>query len=154
MKNEPSKIDYSEIINPIDPDTITESPGLIPYPHTIGSPAFAPNNQGAIKSRSMKAMEEQSNMQLGQIKEQITLLARQAEALQKRVDVSKAVYSAEMAFQPLTGETYHLYAREAQQFVLSMIGPEEWGRKIPFRHFIATVKLLSDHTWDVLRTEI
>jgi hypothetical protein len=30
-----------------------------------------------------------------------------------------------------------------------MIGPKEWGKKMPFNKFIAKVKLLSDHTWDV-----
>jgi hypothetical protein len=143
-----------DFVNPIDIDKIAENPGLLPYPHTIGSPAFAPTKQGVIKSRSLKAMEEQSNMQLNQIKEQIALLARQAEALRNRVEISKAVYAAEMGFQPLVGETYHLYVREEEKFVLSMIGPEEWGKTIPFKYFAATIKLLADHTWEVLRSEL
>jgi hypothetical protein len=144
----------SEFVNPIDADKITQNPGLIPYPHTIGSPAFAPTKQGVIKSRSMRAMEEQSNMQMRQIQEQIALLARQAETLKNRVEISKAVYAAEMGFQPLVGEVYHLYVREEDHFVLSMIGPEEWGKTIPFKYFAATVKLLADHTWEVLRSEL
>jgi hypothetical protein len=135
--------------NPIDPDKVTDRPGLIPYPHHIGSPAFAPTQSGTIRSSAIKAMQEQSSMQLDQIKEQIALLARQAEAIQHRIEVSKAVYSAEMSFQPVIGKTYHLYAREEGAFVLSMVGPSEWGRIIPFRYFVASVKLLSDHTWSV-----
>lgn len=139
-----------EFVNPIDPDTITDKPGHLPYPHTIGSPAFAPNSEGAIKSRAFRVMEEQCDMQFDQIKEQIALLARQAEALQARVNISKAVYGAEMSFAPLVGETYYLYARENDRFVLSMIGNTEWGKKLPFKHYVAAVKLLSDHTWDVI----
>jgi len=31
-----------------------------------------------------------------------------------------------------------------------MVGPNEWGKKgQPFNSFIATVKLLSDHTWEI-----
>jgi hypothetical protein len=148
------KKEKEEFINPIDPDKITESPGLIPYPHHVGSPAFAPTEKGMIKSRSMKAMEEQSNMQLHQIQEQIALLAKQAEKLKNRVEVSKAVYSADMNFQPVIGKEYHLYAREEEAFVLSMISPEEWGKKAPFKHFVASVRLLADSTWEVTREEL
>ena len=31
--------------------------------------------------------------------------------------------------------------------LLSMVGPKEWGKKIPFKSFVAAVKLLADHTW-------
>ncbi len=149
-----SKSQAKEVINPIDPDKITDSPGLIPYPHTIGSPAFAPTEKGIIKSRSMQAMEEQSNMQLNQIQEQIQLLAKQAERLKNRVEVSKAVYAADMNFEPVVGKEYHLYAREEGEFVMSMIAPEEWGKKTAFKHFVASVKLLSDRTWEVTRDEL
>ncbi len=140
-------------INPIDKDLVAENPGFLPYPHSIGSPAFAPNEEGVIKSRSLTAMEEQCTRQMDQIKEQIALLARQAEAIKERVQTSKAVYSASMSFDPLVGETYHLYAREEDHFVLSMVGPKEWGMRIPFKHFVATVRLLADRTWDVVSTE-
>lgn len=139
-----------EFINPIDPDKITERPGHLPYPHSIGSPAFAPTSEGAIKSRAYKVMEEQCDMQLDQIKEQIALLAQQAENLKQRVNISKAVYGAEMNFEPLVGETYYLYARDFDRFVLSMIANDEWGKKLPYKHYVAAVKLLSDHTWAVL----
>jgi hypothetical protein len=138
-----------DFINPIDPETITENPGLIPYPHSIGSPAFAPNKEGSIKSNALAAMEEQCEMQLGQIKEQIELLARQAEAIRERAEVSKAVYASKMSFKPVIGKIYHLYARKEGEFVLSMVAPSEWGPKPPFKHFVASVKLLSDHTWTV-----
>mgnify|MGYP001804354711 CR=1 FL=1 len=143
-----------EFVNPIDADKITDKPGLIPYPHTVGSPAFAPTETGVIKSRSMKAMEEQSNIQLEQIKEQIALLASQAEKLKNRVEVSKAVYAAEMNFDPVVGSEYHLYARKEEAFVLSMVSPEEWGTKPPFKHFVASVRLLADRTWEVTRDEL
>ncbi|MFT4771037.1 MAG: hypothetical protein ACI9CP_000481 [Cryomorphaceae bacterium] len=143
-----------EFVNPIDPDKITENPGLIPYPHHVGSPAFAPTEKGVIKSRSMKAMEEQSNMQLDQIKEQIALLATQAEKLQNRVEVSKAVYASDMNFDPIVGSEYHLYARDEDEFVMSMISPEEWGKKPAYKHFVASVQLLADRTWKVTREEL
>ncbi len=146
--------DKKKIINPIDPDKVSENPGLIPYPHTIGSPAFSPSKEGAIKSSAMSSMEEQCDMQLDQIKEQIALLAKQADEIKQRYEVSKAVYSAKMSFSPVVGQIYHLYAREEEAFVLSMVSPEEWGASVPFKHFVASVKLLSDHTWKVVRSDL
>jgi hypothetical protein len=143
-----------EFINPIDPDKVAEAPGLLPYPHHVGSPAFKPSESGVMKSRSFQAMEEQSNIQLKQIQEQIALLAKQAEKLKNRVEVSKAVYSADMSFEPIVGGEYHLYAREEDDFVLSMISPEEWGKKPPFKHFVASVRLMGDRTWEVTRSEL
>jgi hypothetical protein len=34
--------------------------------------------------------------------------------------------------------------------VLSMLSPADWGKKIPFEKFVASVKLLGDRTWEVL----
>lgn len=54
-----------------------------------------------------------------------------------------------MSFKPLIGKTYHLYQRKDGKYVVSMVAPEEWGRRNPLE-FKATVKLLSDHTWEIL----
>jgi len=145
-KDQEQKKDF---VNPIDPDKITETPGLIPYPHTIGSPAFKPNQEGAIRSASMNAMEEQCEIQLDKIKEQIALLSKQAQEIKDRYEISKAVYASKMSFEPVVGKTYYLYARQEGEFVLSMIGPDQWGKSAPFKHFVSAVKLLGDKTWKV-----
>jgi hypothetical protein len=31
--------------------------------------------------------------------------------------------------------------------MLSLVSPKEWGPSMPFKKFVATVKLLADHTW-------
>ncbi len=36
-------------------------------------------------------------------------------------------------------------------FNLRRVSPEQWGRSKKFKRFVATVKLLADHTWDVLK---
>ena len=137
------------IINPIDEDKITENPHSLPYAHTVGGVEIKPIDKGKVKGRAVKAMYKQTDMQLGQIKQQIELLAQQAQKIQDRIMVSEQVYNAEMNFEPLIGFTYHLYERSNGNYVLSMVAPEEWGANPPYK-FIATVELLSDHTWDVL----
>lgn len=136
-------------VNPIDGDLIAINPHLLPYAHTRGGASITPVDRGKVKGRAMSAMYEQTDMDLGQIREQIELLARQAKAIQDRVSISEEIYQAEMNFEPFIGKTYHLYRRPSGRSVLSLVGPREWGASAPYT-FVATVKLLADHTWDIL----
>ena len=93
-------------------------------------------------------MEEQTNMQLTQIRQQIELLAIQAKEIQKRKELSMIIYDAQISFVPVIGQTYYLYEKEDTSHLVSMISPKEWGRgKTPYKSFVAAVKLLADHTW-------
>lgn len=136
--------------NPIDKDKITENPHNLPYAHTVGGFVIKPIDKGRVKGNAIAAMEEQTDIQLKQIKEQIDLLARQAQNLKNRKEISYQIYGAEMGFKPVVGKTYHLYERDNGNRVLSLVGPNNWGKEIPFESFIATVKMLGDHTWDIL----
>ena len=136
--------------NPIDKDKVAENPHLLPYAHTVGGSVIRPIDKGRVKGLAVSAMYDQTEAQLDQIREQVTLLAAQAEKIHKRVEISEKIYLAEINFKPLIGHTYHLYERKNGKEVLSMVGPNEWKKQIPFEKFIATVKLLSDHTWELL----
>lgn len=139
-----------EFINPIDIDKISERPDILPYGHNVGAPAIKPADKGKIKSRALSAMQEQTDLQLRQIKEQIDLLAKQAKAIQDRVNVSNKIYDAEMGFEPLIGHTYHLYQKAEESYKLLMIAPNEWDYKRKDLEFTATVKMLADHTWEII----
>lgn len=145
-----SEKEKEEFINPIDPDKITETPHNLPYAHHTGSALVKPEDQGKIKSRGLNAMEHQTDMQLGQIYEQMQLLADQAKKLQERKEISERIYLAEMRFEPLINHIYHLYKKEDRNHLLSLIAPNQWGKSKNTFQFIATVRLLADHTWDIL----
>lgn len=135
--------------NPIDPDKVAENPHLLPYAHTVGGAVIKPMDKGRVKGRAVSAMYEQTDLQLAQIKEQIELLAKQARSLQDRVHISEEIYLTDMNFEPLIGRLYYLYRRANEKTVLSMVAPQEWGKKPPYT-FLAKVKMLADHTWEVL----
>jgi hypothetical protein len=78
------------------------------------------------------------------------ILAKQANDIKKRVEVSEKIYHSRINFEPVINHIYYLYEKENHDTVLSMIGPKEWGKTIPYKKYLATVKLLSDHTWEVL----
>lgn len=139
-----------EFKNPIDPDKITETPHSLEYGHTVGSAVVKPEDQGKLKGRALSAMEHQTDMQLDQIYQQMQLLADQAKKLNDRKQISNFIYDAEMRFEPLINHIYHLYEKEDKRFLLSLIGPNQWGRSKKTFEFVATVRLLADHTWDIL----
>ena len=139
-----------DFINPIDKDKITENPGTLPYAHTVGGAVIEPSKKGVIKNKSIAAMEQQTNRQLKQLYDQMKVLAEQAKALQNRAEISRQIYESEMGFEPVIGHTYHLYIRKSEgKYVLSMIGPDEWGKSKPY-DYVSKVSLLADHTWEIL----
>lgn len=137
-----------EFVNPIDKDKVTENPGLLPYAHTVGGAVIKPNQESVLKGKALLAMEEQTEMQLSQIKKQIDLLKFQAEEVLKRKDLSYQIYHSKMSFDPLIGKIYYLYEKEDETTILSMIHPKEF-KTIPYKRFISAVKLLADHTWEI-----
>lgn len=120
---------------------------VLPYSAAVSGAVIRPNEEGIIKHKALTAMEEQTNMQLDQIRKQIELLALQAHEIQKRKELSLMIYQARMSFKPNIGQTYYLYEKEDGSFLLSLVAPREWGPSGPFKRFVAGVRLLADHTW-------
>lgn len=120
---------------------------VLPYASSAGSVVVRPTEEGAIKHTALRAMEEQTNMQLDQIREQIELLARQAQNLRKRRELSMLIYEARLGFQPVIGQTYYLYEKRDGTHTLSLVSPLEWGGTMPYNQFLSAVKLMADHTW-------
>jgi len=141
-------------INQIDLEKMrektAENPGLLPYAHTSGSAVIRPEDMNKTLARSLSAMDQQTEMQMDQIMAQMKLLADQAKKIQDRKIVSERVYQAEMRFEPLINHIYCLYQKDGKD-ILSLITPGEWGRSQKDRMiFVAKMRLLADHTWDIL----
>ena len=120
---------------------------VLPYSASVSGAVIKPTKEGVIRHKALTAMEEQTNMQLDQIRKQIELLALQAQEIHKRKELSFLIYGAKLAFKPEIGQVYYLYLKKEGQHMISLISPKEWGPAMPFESFVATVKLLADHTW-------
>jgi hypothetical protein len=121
---------------------------VLPYSSLVSGALIRPAEEGVIRHKALTAMEEQTNMQLSQIRKQIELLALQAQEIQKRKELSMTIYGAKLNFQPVIGQVYYLYEKKVDSILLSLVSPKEWGGGAgPFKRFIAAVKLLADHTW-------
>ena len=121
-----------------------------PTPTPCGGAVVKAVDKGKIKGRAMAAMVQQTDRQLAQLYKQMQLLADQAKAVQKRVEISEKIYLADMSFEPLISHVYYLYEKEDGSYLVSMIGPTEWGKSQPYKAFLSSVSLLADHTWEVL----
>jgi len=120
---------------------------VLPYSASVAGAVIRANEEGMIKHKALTAMEEQTNMQLDQIRKQIELLALQAQEIQKRKELSMLIYNARLSFKPNIGQTYYLYEKQNGEHMLSLVSPKEWGPSGPFKRFVAAVKLMADHTW-------
>jgi hypothetical protein len=123
---------------------------VLPYSASVSGALVKPTEEGVIRHKALTAMEEQTNMQLDQIRKQIELLALQAQEIQKRKELSLMIYSARLSFKPNIGQVYYLYEKQDGSHLLSLVSPKEWGPAGPFKRFVASVRLLADHTWQEL----
>jgi len=145
-----SNLEEQAFVNPIDKDKVTETPGLLPYAHTAGGAVIRPEDKGRIRGNAMTAMYDQTDRQMEQLRKQMETLVNQAKSLNSRMEVSEVIYQADIPFQPVIHHIYHLYQRISDgKKLLSMVAPNEWGRKKPYDH-LASVRLLGDHTWEVM----
>lgn len=124
---------------------------VLPYSASVAGAVIRPTEEGMIRHKALNAMEEQTNMQLEQIRKQVELLALQAQEIQKRKELSMIIYEAKISFKPNIGQTYYLYEKQDDTYMLSLVSPREWGGGTgPFKRFVAAVQLLADHTWKEL----
>jgi hypothetical protein len=121
---------------------------VLPYAASVSGAVIRPTEEGMIRHKALTAMEEQTQMQLEQIRKQIELLALQAQEIHKRRELSLLIYGARINFSPVIGQVYYLYEKKDASHMLSLVSPKEWGGGAgPFKSFVAAVKLLADHTW-------
>lgn len=130
------------------PSYYTGEAKFSPIPLTVSSPVIKAENKGKIKASAVETMQKQANQQIAMLKKQADVIMNQVREIEARLQVSYGIYEAEMKFTPKIGEHYHLYEKDGGK-ILSFISPDEWGERMPYDAFLATVLLLADRTWEV-----
>lgn len=115
------------------------SNAFLPYPVSTLSPPIVPADLTSFKTRGISEVERDLRQKLTEIREDYLRAI-------DHFNWNKLVYEAEIRFEPVVGEIYHLYDMGGRR-ALSMIGPDQW----PHRH-LATVRLNYDRQWLVVRT--
>jgi len=117
------------------------STAFMPYPVSTLSPPIVPNDLTSFKTRGISEVERELRQKLIEIRE--TYL----QAID-HFNWNKLAYEARIQFEPVVGETYHLYDTRNGR-LLSMIGPDQWAQ----RH-LATLRLNVDRQWQVVETAV
>lgn len=106
----------------------------MPYPVSTLSPKIIPNDLTSFKSRGVSEVERELQQKLTEIRESYL-------AAIDHFNWNKLIYEADINFEPIIGQTYHLYEVRGRK-LLSMIGPDQWHHK-----HLATVRLNIDRQW-------
>lgn len=132
----------------IDIDTETSDPNLpvkknafLPYPVSTLSPTIVPNDLTNFKSRGISGIQKETAQKMNELRDEYL----------KVIDTfnwNKLIYESRFGFEPVIGQTYHLYKdtndTEKGDFCLSLIEPEKWNKP-----YIGTFHLGSDGRWTV-----
>ena len=107
---------------------------LLPYASNLGGPIISIPNVDAFKKKGVDKVSKQFQAELKDLQSRIKSFIELASETQK-------VYEALFKFEPIVGETYHLYYKGNQPF-LSLIGPNEWDKP-----YIGSFTLDSNNKW-------
>ncbi len=121
-----------------------------PIPLSVSSPKINPVDKRLVKANAFETMQYQANQQIMILKKQADLLLEQAGIIEERLIVSKMIYEADLNFEPVIGTVYHVYQNKGKT-VLSLVAPEEWGKKQAYEKHVCSARLLADKSWELLK---
>lgn len=124
---------------------------LSPIPLSIGSVPIKAEDKGKIRANAVEAMHHYAQQEMDMLRKQADLIMQQVREIEERLKISEQIYQSDMRFTPVVNQVYHLYEKD-DYFTLSLIAPEEWGRSKKIMRHVASVRLLGDHSWQIIQT--
>jgi hypothetical protein len=111
---------------------------LLSYSTNVGAPAIIMDDVVGWKSRGISNVNKEFENKFNELK-------MQYQDLMKEYEWNELVYNARFSFEPVIGETYHLYLGGDGVYFLSLIAPEEWNKE-----HVGTFKLNSNKKWVII----
>lgn len=130
QKKKPDHIVYNEETNEYDAKKKE-------YPTSLSAPSFKPVVQD--NTNSIKASKY--------FKSKMDEIKAEYDNLMNEYEWTTTVYNAECNFEPIMGETYHLYEK-GDIYFLSLIEPQLWKQK----HY-GSFRLSTDGKWEKIETK-
>jgi hypothetical protein len=121
------------------PDSFVENRLSKRYPTEVGAPKFEPDNISLFKIEKTSKIKKYYSSKFEE-------MTKEYENLMAEIKVNERLYMASHNFEPISGETYHLYKKESGEEFLSLISPEQWKKF----DFIGSYKFLSDGRWEAI----
>lgn len=108
---------------------------LLPYATNVGAPAIVIEDVSSWKQRGINKVNHQLKTKFEELKEEYQKMIAE-------LQWNDLVYSSKFNFEPVIGETYHLYTGNDGNIFLSLIEPNQWNREC-----IGSFKLNSEQKW-------
>lgn len=124
--------------DPIEDDLSQKTPrgNFLHYPSSRLGAKIVPQDLTTFKSRGVSRVERELQQELLELHEKYLRII-------DSFNWNKVIYEAHFGFEPVVGETYHLYSVEGRHH-LSMIEPESWHQK-----WIGSFRLNADGRWQL-----
>ncbi|WP_394746816.1 DUF2452 domain-containing protein [Spongiimicrobium salis] len=113
---------------------------LKPYATDLGAPVITTGDTIAWKNRNIHKVNQQINTKYLELKAEY-------DAMMEQFEYNNLVYGARFNFEPLVGETYHLYRDKKQEAFLSVIAPHECNFD-----FVGSFRLNADKMWEKIQS--
>lgn len=109
---------------------------LKPYPTNVGAPKITTTETVAWKNRSIHKFNQKLQTKYNEIKKDYDKLIQEFEN-------NDLIYNAKFNFEPIIGDTYHLYQKENGENFLSVIAPNQCSFCS-----LGSFRLNADQTWE------
>lgn len=120
-----------------------------PYPVDVGGPTFDLVPVERQKDIMLNVARMYAQQEYDRIMSLVAVLQRQAQSIQRRLQITDSVHAAKYDFQVYHNQIYWLVQdQEIDQMRLVHLGPDDWRSGAPTHYqYVARIKWLGDHTW-------
>ncbi|WP_299339206.1 DUF2452 domain-containing protein [uncultured Psychroserpens sp.] len=118
-----------------DENTQRYDAALKPYATNVGAPAIQTSGNSTWKNRNIHRANQQ-------IQAKYLELKAEYEKMMEALEYNNLVYNSRYNFEPIVGETYHLYRDKNEKPFLSIIAPSDCNFD-----FIGSFALNSEFVW-------
>ena len=101
-----------------DEESQSYNASLKPYATNVGAPVITTVDTVAWKNRNIHKVNKHISARYKELKAEY-------DAMMEVYEYNNLIYASKFNFEPLMGETYHLYRKENSATFLSMIAPKE-----------------------------
>lgn len=109
---------------------------LKPYATNVGAPVITTTDTITWKNRSINKLNHKVQTRFQEIKEEY-------EKLMVEFNNNNLIYNSKFTFEPIIGETYHLYKRDNEETFLSIIAPDQCNF-----NSLGSFRLNTDQIWE------
>jgi hypothetical protein len=109
---------------------------VLPYGTNVGAPAIKMDDVVTWKQQSVIKVNHQLKTKFNELKDEYLKLVEEFKW-------NELVYKSKFNFEPVIGDTYHLFVGDDGEMFLSLIEPEYWKK----REHIGSFTLNSERKW-------